>query len=69
MHHSVQDEMIAFAVASEHVTYWHGRGKTYSAIAKSVGVTEHISRAVLVAKLSRIWLNMKAERLQDGRGQ
>lgn len=57
-------EMIAFGVASEHVTYMHGRGWTYARIAKSVGIPVDakgtgISRMVLIAKIGRIWLSLR----------
>lgn len=52
-----EEEMVAFAVGSEHVTYTHGRGATYADIARSVGIAP-CSRLVLVAKLGRIWLRL-----------
>ena len=55
--YAIEDEMVAFAVASEHVTWAHGRGVTYADIARSVGIAP-ASRNILIAKLGRIWLQL-----------
>jgi len=56
-----EQEMRAFAIASEHVTYERSRDVPYEQIAQSVGLPDGLSRMVLIARLGRLWLEMQEQ--------
>lgn len=65
MPYTVDEEMEAFAVAEEHVTFMHGRGFTYGAIGRAVGLNLSGGRMVLIAKLARIWLRLRESPMKE----
>lgn len=62
--YSVQQELAAFDVASEHISWALGRGVSLIEIATLFGLPAPSSRWVLIAELARMWLALQDDLME-----